>query len=146
MFQLNLRRRGISDQRVLRAMECPWVDVIGHPTGRLLLKRDPVRINMDAVMNAAAAKGVALEMNSTVDRLDLNDSLARAARDRGVRLIISTDAHSVARLGHQRWGVQVARRAWLRPEDVLNTRPLADFLPLLRRHAGSARRGSDPAP
>ncbi|HTM04793.1 MAG TPA: DNA polymerase/3'-5' exonuclease PolX [Vicinamibacterales bacterium] len=132
--------------RVLRAMECPWVDVIGHPTGRLLLKRDPVRIDMDAVMNAAAAKNVALEINSTVDRLDLNDSMARTARDRGVKLIISTDAHSTVRLGHLRWGVQVARRAWLRPDDVLNTRPLAQFLSRLRRHAGSSRRGSDSAP
>jgi DNA polymerase (family 10) len=131
--------------RVLRAMACRWVDVIGHPTGRLLLKRDPVRIDMEAVMTAAAAQGVALEINATVDRLDLNDSLARAARDRGVRLVISTDAHSTARLGHQRWGVQVARRAWLRPEDVLNTRPLAELLPLLRRHAGDSRRASDAA-
>ena len=120
--------------RVLRALECPWVDALGHPTGRLLLKRDAVRLNMDAVFSAAAAHGVALEINCKVDRLDLNDALARAAHDRGIRLVISTDAHAVAALGGQRWGVQVARRAWLRPADVLNTLPLEELRPLLRRN------------
>ena len=120
--------------RVLRALECPWVDVLGHPTGRLLLKREPLRVDMDAVFTAAAASGVALEINCKVDRLDLNDSHARAARDRGIRLVISTDAHAVAALGGQRWGVQVARRAWLQPEDVLNTRPLEELRPRLRRN------------
>jgi DNA polymerase (family X) len=120
--------------RLLRAIECPWVDVIGHPTGRLLLKRDPINMNVDAVFGAAAATGVALEINCKVDRLDLSDSLARLARDRGIRLVVSTDAHSVAGLGNQRWGVQVARRAWVRPEDVLNTRPLDEMRTLLRRN------------
>jgi DNA polymerase (family X) len=120
--------------RLLRAIECPWVDVIGHPTGRLLLKRDPINMNIDAVFGAAAAQGVALEINCKVDRLDLNDSLARLARDRGIRLVVSTDAHSVAGLGNQRWGVQVARRAWVRPEDVLNARPLDEMRLLLRRN------------
>jgi DNA polymerase (family X) len=120
--------------RLLRAIECPWVDVIGHPTGRLLLKRDPINMNVDAVFGAAAATGVALEINCKVDRLDLSDSLARLARDRGIRLVVSTDAHSVAGLGNQRWDVQVARRAWVRPEDVLNTRPLDEMRTLLRRN------------
>jgi len=120
--------------RVLRALECPWVDVLGHPTGRLLLKRDAVRLDMDALFTAAAAHGVALEINCKVDRLDLNDSLARAARDRGIPLVISTDAHAAAALGGQRWGVQVARRAWLRREDVLNAQPLDEMRARLRRH------------
>jgi DNA polymerase (family 10) len=120
--------------RVLRALECPWVDALGHPTGRLLLKRDAIRLKMDAVFAAAAAHGVALEINCKVDRLDLNDALARTARDRGIRLVISTDAHAVAALGGQRWGIQVARRAWLRPTDVLNTRPIEELRPLLRRN------------
>ena len=133
--------------RILRALECPWVDVLGHPTGRLLLKRDPVLLNMDAVFTAAAANGVALEINCKVDRLDLNDSLARAARDRGVRLVISTDAHSTASLDGLRWGIQVARRAWVTPDHVLNARPLEDMLPLLRRHArhGGADQRTDAA-
>jgi DNA polymerase (family 10) len=121
-------------ERVLRAIECPWVDVIGHPTGRLLLKREPARVNIDRVIEAAAATGVALEINSQVDRLDLNERHARAARDRGVRLVISTDAHSVTALGNQRWGVQVARRAWVTPANVLNACPLEDLRASLRRH------------
>ncbi len=120
--------------RVLRALECPWVDVLGHPTGRLLLKRDGVRINMDAVFTAAAAQGVAIEINCNPARLDLNDSMARAARDRGVKIVISTDSHAVSTLGGQRWGVQVARRAWLRPEDVINTLSLEQMRAGLRRH------------
>jgi DNA polymerase (family X) len=132
-------------ERILRAIACPWVDVIGHPTGRLLLKRDPVRLNMEAVITAAAAAGAALEINCNVARLDLNDSHARLARDRGVKLIVSTDAHSTSGLGNQRWGVQVARRAWVRPDDVLNTRPLEQFLRMLRRNAGATAH-ADSAP
>jgi DNA polymerase (family 10) len=120
--------------RVLTALECPWVDVLGHPTGRLLLKREPTRLAMDSVITAAATHGVALEINCQIDRLDLNDTLARAARERGVRLSISTDAHSVGALGNQRWGIQMARRAWAAPDDVLNTRELPAMLASLRRH------------
>ncbi len=120
--------------RVLRALECPWVDVLGHPTGRLLLKREPLRLDMDRVTTAAAKHGVALEINCQVDRLDLNDSHARLARERGVTLVVSTDAHSMTALGNQRWGVKMARRAWATPSDVLNARPLAEMRTLLRRN------------
>jgi len=119
--------------RVLRAMECPWVDVLGHPTGRLLLKREPARLNMERIVTAAAARGVAMEINCQTARLDLSDVHARLARDRGVRLVISTDAHSTAALDNQRWGVQVARRAWVTPADVLNTCTLDQLRPRLRR-------------
>ena len=117
--------------------------MLGHPTGRLLLKRDPVRLNMDAVFGAAAATGNALEINCKVDRLDLNDSLARVARDRGITLVVSTDAHSTTGLTGQRWGVQVARRAWVRPDDVLNAQPLDVLLSRLRRNARHTA-GRDP--
>jgi DNA polymerase (family 10) len=120
--------------RVLRALECPWVDVLGHPTGRLLLKREPLPIDLDQITAAAARLGVAMEINCQVDRLDLNDTRARVACERGVRLVISTDAHSAAALGNQRWGVKMARRAWLQPDDVLNSRDLETMRPLLRRH------------
>src|SRR5687767_8620630 len=102
--------------RVLRALECPWVDVLGHPTGRRLLKREPAQMDMTAVVAAAKARGVAMEINCQPERLDLSDTHARLARERGVSLIISTDAHSVAALDRLRWGVQMARRAWVRPE------------------------------
>jgi DNA polymerase (family 10) len=120
--------------RVLRALESPWVDVLGHPTGRLLLKRDGLRLDVDQVITAAARCGVALEINCQVDRLDLNDAHARLAQERGARLVVSTDAHSVTALGNLRWGVQMARRAWATPEAVLNTRTLDELRSLLRRH------------
>jgi DNA polymerase (family 10) len=120
--------------RVLRALECPWVDVLGHPTGRLLLKRDPYRLDIERVVAAAAAHGVAMEINCQVDRLDLNDAQARLARERGVRLVISTDAHSTTALGNLRWGVRMARRAWASPDEVLNTRGLGELRALLRRN------------
>jgi DNA polymerase (family X) len=119
--------------RILRAIECPWVDAIGHPTGRLILKREGYHLHMDRIIDAAAGAGVALEINSQVDRLDLDDGTARRARDRGVKLVIDSDAHSPAALGLLRWGVTVGRRAWLEPADVLNTLPIAEFRNALRR-------------
>ena len=120
--------------RILRALDCPWVDVLGHPTGRRLLKREPAAMDMAAIVSAAAERGVAMEINCQPERLDLSDAHARLARERGVSLIISTDAHSVTALDRLRWGVQIARRAWVRAEDVLNTRSFADFRASLRRH------------
>lgn len=120
--------------RVLRALECPWVDVIGHPTGRLLLKRDPLRLDMTAVITTAAERGVALEINCLPDRLDLNDAHARAARERGIPLLISSDAHSVGALAALRWGILVARRAWAGAGDVLNTMPVDGLRARLRRN------------
>ena len=119
--------------RILRAIACPWVDVLGHPTGRLILKREPYRFDAERVFTAAASAGVALEINSQVDRLDLDEVHARLARERGARLIIDSDAHSPAGLDVLRWGTAVARRAWLQPGDVLNTRPVEEFRALLRR-------------
>jgi DNA polymerase (family 10) len=91
-------------------------------------------VNLDRVIAAAADAGVALEINSQIDRLDLNDAHARAARDRGVRLLIDSDAHSIVELGNLRWGLTVARRAWLEARDVLNTLPADAFRAALRRH------------
>lgn len=120
--------------RLLRAIACPWVDVLGHPTGRLILKRDGYRFDAERVFAAAAAAGVALEINSQVDRLDLDDIHARLARERGAMFVIDSDAHSTAELGTLRWGVAVARRAWLQPGDVLNTLPIAECRARLRRN------------
>ena len=121
-------------ERILKALDCPWVDIVGHPLSRRLLQREPLKMNFDHVVSAAVARGVALEINSQPDRLDLSDSFARTAHDRGAMLVISTDAHSVMALGNIRWGVQVARRAWLTPEAVLNTRELEEMRALLRRN------------
>ena len=130
---LNMDAVAMTD-RLLRALSCPWVDVLGHPTGRLILKRDPHKADMTRVIAEAAAAGVALEINAQIDRLDLEEGLARRAAAAGARIVISTDAHSAAALGNLRWGVQVARRAWLRAEDVLNTRPVDELHASLRRN------------
>ena len=120
--------------RLLRAIECPYVDTIAHPTGRLILKRDPYRYDVDRVFDAAAAAGVAMEINSQPDRLDLDDVHARRARERGVRIVIASDAHSPVALGNLRWGIAVARRAWLQAADILNTQPLGELKASLRRN------------
>jgi DNA polymerase (family 10) len=120
--------------RLLKAIECPWVDVIAHPTGRLILKREPARADMDRVFAAAASHGVAMEINGQPDRLDLDDVLARRAKERGVPLTVASDAHSPAALGQLRWAAVAARRAWLEPGDVLNARPVEAFRASLRRN------------
>jgi DNA polymerase (family 10) len=120
--------------RLLRAIECPWVDILGHPTGRILLRRDAVKADMARVIRAAADAGVALEINSQVDRLDLDDLHARQARDAGAKIVVNSDAHGPAAFGALRWGVITARRGWLRAEDVINTQPLDVLLASLRRH------------
>ncbi len=128
----NQERQEMTD-RVLRAIENPHVDILGHPTGRLLLKRPAYPIDIEAVIDAAARLGVALEINSQAHRLDLHDVHAKLARDRGVRLVISSDAHSRQALGTLRWGVVVGRRAWLQPADVINTRSFDEFRASSRR-------------
>lgn len=120
--------------RLLRAIDCRWVDVIGHPLGRIILKREPHRADMSRVMIEAAIAGVAMEINAQMDRRDLDDAHARRARDAGVGIIISSDAHGPAGFGALRWGIATARRAGLTPGDVLNTRPLDAFRASLRRH------------
>ncbi|MPZ19871.1 MAG: DNA polymerase/3'-5' exonuclease PolX [Luteitalea sp.] len=125
--------------RVLRALECPYVDVLGHPTGRMLLRRDPYAIHVERVIDAAAARGVALEINSQIYRRDLSDTHARLARDRGATLVISSDAHSARAFGVLEWGVMTARRGWIEAGDVLNTRPLDEVRRALRRRSRDAR-------
>ena len=124
--------------RVLHAIECPHVDILGHPTGRLLLRREAYPIDMEQVIAAAARTGLTLEINCQVDRLDLNDVMARRAKERGVKLVIDTDSHSTGGFGMLRWGLTVARRAWLTADDVLNTRPVDAFRAGLRRNRRTA--------
>lgn len=119
--------------RILRAMDNPHVSIIGHPTGRIINERRAYPLNMERIVKAAADTGCALEINATPMRLDLNDVHARMARDAGVRIAISTDAHSTAGLANIRYGVGQARRAWLEAGDVLNTRSWTDLSGLLKR-------------
>jgi DNA polymerase (family X) len=128
----NQERQQMTD-RLLRALENSNVNIVGHPTGRMMPRREAYSFDVEAVIDAAARRGIALEINSQAYRLDLNDSHAKMARDRGVKLVISSDAHSVNALKVLRWGILVARRAWLTPADVLNTRSFDDFKAALRR-------------
>jgi DNA polymerase (family 10) len=126
-------------ERLLRAIDNPHVDIVGHPTGRRILRREPYSFDLEAVLDRAARHGVALEINSQAHRLDLNDLHAKLAHERGVRLVISSDAHSRRGLAALRWGVIVARRAWLEPRDVLNTLPFDRFRAGLRRNLRAQR-------
>jgi DNA polymerase (family 10) len=119
--------------RMLAAMDNPYLTIIGHPTGRLLLSRDPYPIDLDAVMEKAAATGVALEINADPHRLDLDWRVLRRARDRGVTISIGADAHSVAGLGYVEYGVGMARKGWLGGQDILNARPADEFVAYARR-------------
>lgn len=131
-------------RRLVGAIHNPHVDIIGHPSGRMLGEREAYPVAWDEVFEAAERHGVALEINAFPNRLDLNDTLAREARRRGVWLVIDTDAHKVEHLAAMRYGVAVARRAWLTRADVLNTRSWADFSAWLsRRRAPSVE--SNPA-
>ena len=121
-------------RRLIRAIEHPAVDILGHPTARMLLRREGARFTLEKVIDAAVANGVALEINSQPHRLDLCDSHARLARDRGAKLAVNSDAHEIDALGYTRWGILTARRAWLTRDDVINTRPLKQFRAGLRRN------------
>jgi DNA polymerase (family 10) len=120
--------------RVVAACEHPWVDAIGHPTGRKIEMRPPYAIDMEQVIDAAARTQTMLEINSAPDRRDLNEHFARAAAAAGVMILIDSDAHSTANLELTRYGVYTARRAWLTRDQVANTRPWKEFAPL-RKHA-----------
>ena len=113
--------------RLLRALENKNVSILGHPTGRLLLRRDAYRFDMEAVLQAALKNRVAMELNAYPDRLDLNDVHLRMARERGVKIVINTDAHHTSHFEKIKYGILQARRAWLTPADVLNTLPEKDF-------------------
>lgn len=130
-YGLKQSERQLTD-RLLAAIENRWVDAIGHPTGRILPNRPSYALDFDVVAKAAANANCLLEINGS-ERLDLPDTLAAAAKSHGVRFVLSTDAHNTHELGFMRFAVGNARRAWLTAADILNTRPLQDFLKGLRR-------------
>lgn len=120
-------------QRLIRAIEHPASDIVGHPTGRILGRRDPIEFDLADVLDCAAANHVALECNAHPSRLDLRDTHMMEARRRGVPIVISTDAHRAEGLDLMSYGVEQARRAWLSPADVLNAGPIEDLLAALGR-------------
>lgn len=119
--------------RILRALDNRYCNILAHPTGRLINGREPYAVDLDAVLRTAKERGCYLELNAQPARLDLTDVWCRAARKMGVKLAISTDAHSVEQLDYMRYGIGQARRGWLEAKDVLNTRPLTELRKLLRR-------------
>jgi DNA polymerase (family X) len=114
-------------ERLLKAISNPHTSLLGHPTGRLLLRRDAYQFDLDAILNAAAEQKVAMELNSYPDRLDLSDVHLRMAKQHGVKIVINTDSHHTSHMEKLRYGVTQARRAWLTKDDVLNTRPAPKF-------------------
>jgi DNA polymerase (family X) len=123
--------------RMLAAMDNPHLTIIGHPTGRLLLSRDPYGLDLDAVIEKAAATGVALEVNADPHRLDLDWRVLRRARERKVAISIGADAHNLAGISHVDFGVGMARKGWLGPDDIVNAAPVEQFLArVAQRRAG----------
>jgi DNA polymerase (family X) len=131
----NLEAAEMTD-RFLRALDSPSVRILGHATGRLLLNREPYPFDFDRVAAKAAERGVCFEINASPERLDLPSHLVRAAKLKGCRFTISTDAHRPSHLLNMSFGVVTARRGWLTPADILNTRPLAEFEALIHTPKG----------
>src|ERR1700688_2220832 len=135
----NLDRSAMTE-RLLAAIENPYTQIIAHPTGRLLLRRDPLDYDMDKVLAACAKHGVAMEGNSYPDRLDLKDVYLRMCKERGVKVVISTDSHNAGNLALIRYGVTMARRGWLEKKDVINALPTKEFLGALRAKPGTKKK------
>jgi DNA polymerase (family 10) len=129
-FRLNKQQQ---TTRIMRAMDNPHFTMLGHATGRLLLKREGYDVDFGRIVKHAKEVGCSFEINSSPDRLDLSDAHARMAKGEGIKIAVNTDAHSVAELGFMSAGLNQARRAWLEPKDVLNTFPLSVLIRLLRR-------------
>ncbi len=127
-------------ERMIAAIEHPLVDAIGHPTGRLIERREPHELDLEAVFAVAARTGTVLEINANPARRDLSDVHARAAARAGVRLVIDSDAHRPDTLANMRWGIATARRAWLSKEDVANTRPWGELAKMRKRRTSASLR------
>jgi DNA polymerase (family 10) len=132
-----MRSKEMTD-RMIAAIEHPLVDAVGHPTGRKIEKRQPYALDVDRVIEAAARTGTMLEINAAPDRRDLDEIHAREAARAGVKILVDSDAHSARNLGLLRFGVDTARRAWLTPELVANTRPWEEFRKLRKRERSAA--------
>jgi len=136
---MQLDRAAMTD-RMLACIENPYTQIIGHPTGRRLLVRDSFEYDMEKVLDACAKHGVAMECNSHPERLDLRDVYLRMCKERGVKVVISTDSHNTLHLPYIRYGVTMARRGWLEKANVINTLPFSQFLAALRPKPGAVNK------
>ena len=130
---MNMEETEMTD-RLLRMLENPYVNIMGHPTGRLLLRREPYPYDFERIVDEAARRGVRMEINASPERLDLDPTHLRMARAKGVKFVISTDAHHTRHLDNMKYGVLTARRGWLEAADVLNTLPVDKFRKALKRN------------
>ena len=135
---MNLDRVEMTE-RLLAAIENPYAQIIAHPTGRLLLRREAYEYDMEKILDGAKARGVAMECNAYPDRLDLKDVHLRMAKARGVKVVISTDSHTTSNLKFMKYGVTTARRGWIEKKDVINTLPVSEFLAALRPKPNAAQ-------
>lgn len=131
-YHRKLSRKKMTE-RVIRAMDNPYFNILAHPTGRLINERNPYEIDLERIMEAAKERGCFLEVNAHPDRLDLTDRHCKMAKDMGLKLAVSTDAHSVADLDFIRYGLDQSRRGWLEADDVINTRSLRELRKILKR-------------
>ena len=120
-------------ERIIRAMDNPYFNILAHPTGRLINERQPYEVDLEKIMEAARDRGCFLEINAHPDRLDLSSRYCKLAKEIGLKIVISTDAHSIADLDFMRFGVYQARRGWLKAEDVLNTRSWDQLRKMMQR-------------
>ena len=132
-FRLPIQKQ---TERILRAMDQRFFSILAHPSGRLINEREPYEVDLAAIIRKAQERGCFLELNANPQRLDLTDTGCQMAKEAGVLVAINTDAHSTAEFGHLRYGIGQARRGWLEKKDVLNTRPLAELLKLLKQTMG----------
>lgn len=132
-YNMNLSRSK-QTKRILKAMENPYFNILAHPTGRMIGRRSGYDIDMDKIMKEARDKGCFLEINSNPDRLDLSDNYIRQAKETGLKLAVSTDAHSLDNLEYMKYGVAQARRGWLEKDDIINTRSWKELKELLKRN------------
>ncbi|HSR63589.1 MAG TPA: PHP domain-containing protein, partial [Gammaproteobacteria bacterium] len=119
--------------RILRAMDNPYFNILAHPTGRIINEREPYSVDLEKIMRAALDRGCFLEVNARPERMDLTDDACKLAKDLGVKVAVSTDAHRIGDLDLMRFGVDQARRGWLEKDDVINAQPLKKLKSLLKR-------------
>jgi DNA polymerase (family 10) len=131
-YKFDLSRKK-QTERIIKAMDNKYFNILGHPTGRMLKEREPYEIDIEKIMDAAAARGCVLELNAHPERLDLNDVHCKKAREKGVKVVISTDAHAKDDLDYMRFGIGQARRGWLEKKDVINTKTLKQIKKILNR-------------
>ena len=131
-YNMNLSKKK-QTQRICKAMENPYFNILGHPTGRMINKRSEFDLDMSQIIKEAANNGCFLEINSNPDRIDLKDKYIRQAREAGLKLAITTDAHSIDNLDYIKYGVGQARRGWMGKDDIINTRNWKDLKKLLKR-------------